>query len=74
MFSVEKSSSRFHCSLDLELDSIFQWVSWEVNSSFVKEPSLVGSIVAVLEDNDSIFSITILNIQTFGRWVSQVSS
>ena len=74
VFSVEKSSSVSHCRLDLELDSILQWVSWEVNSSSVKGPTLVGSIVAVLEDDNSIFSITILNIQTFGRWVSEVSS
>lgn len=53
VFSVEKSSSCSQSRLDLELNSILQWVSWEVNSSSVKQPSLAGSVIAVLEDNDS---------------------
>jgi len=50
----EQGSSASHLSLDLESDSIAEWVSWEVNSSSVDSPGLVGTIVASVPDGVSV--------------------
>jgi hypothetical protein len=45
VFMPEEGSVRGHSGLDLEPDSVLQWVSWEWSSSSVDEPSLVGGVL-----------------------------
>jgi len=71
---VSDSSSVSHERFDLEFDSISQWVSWEVNSSSIKEPSLTNLIVAIIPVGKSVVAVAIsLGTETSSTWVSDVS-
>jgi len=59
----------------LEVLSVSQWVSWEVDISLVNVPGLVETIVAMVEDNLSVVGVvSTLNIKAVTTAVSQVSS
>ena len=74
MLVIEQSSSALKLSLDLESLSISDWVSWEVSSSGVNGPSLVGSVVAGPPGDVSVLSITLsMNIKAKSWDVSDVS-
>jgi len=69
-----KSSVGWHQRLDLESSAIWKWLSWVDNSSSVNGPGLVGTVVAVPEDNVSVVMVvSTVNIQTFSSVVSNVS-
>jgi len=57
VLSVEEGSVGWHQTLDLELDSISEWISWEVRSSWVEPPSLVSAVVAFVPNNISVVGV-----------------
>lgn len=66
VFVPSSSSVSTQSSLDLESDSISEWVSWEMNSSSVEGPGLVGTIVASPENNVSKVVISVsMDIKAF---------
>ena len=64
---VEEGSSAWHLGLDLESDTILEWVSWEVWLLLVNVPGLVETVVAVPEDHVHVVSV-------FGSWNIEASS
>lgn len=75
MLMPRKCSSTTHSGSELELDSIVQWLSWIGNGSLVNPPTLVGTIVAVPEDNMPVVSVrSTMNIKAFTAVVSDVSN
>jgi len=58
VFMVEEGLSSLHHRSDLELDSISQWVSWEVNSLSVNEPLLRCVVPAWVELSVFIDAVT----------------
>jgi len=70
----EEGSSASQLSLDLESSSVSDWVSWEVSSSGVDLPSLVGSVVASPEDNMSVLRVrSTMDVKALAWDVSDVS-
>ena len=64
VLSPEEGSVSSHSVLDLESDSIVEWVSWEVNSSSVDPPGLVETIVTVPVDDMSVVGVAVaMNIK-----------
>lgn len=62
-------------SLDLELDSILEWISWEMNSSSVEVPSLGGMVSAVIPSHSSVVGVSVaLSSEASSTWVSDASS
>lgn len=51
VFSPEEGSVGLHLGFDLELNSVSKWISWVSPSELIDLPSLVGSVMAVVEDN-----------------------
>jgi len=71
----EEGSLRSHSSLELELDSIFQWLSWPALVSLVNPPGLVETVVAVVEDDVSVVSVAVsMDIEALSSVVLEVSS
>jgi hypothetical protein len=71
----EEGSSVFHLRLDLELDTVGEWVSWILGGLGVDVPGLVQSIVAVVEDGVSVVGVGVsVDIQALTSQVSEVSS
>jgi len=65
MLVPEECSSAWHSSLDLELNSISDWVSWVLSSSNVIVPSLVDTVVASVENGPSSVDVSVsVNIKT----------
>ena len=58
MLSVEQGSSAGHSGLDLESQTVFEWVSWEVWPLLVNVPGLVKTVVAVEEDNVHVVNVS----------------
>jgi len=42
---------------DLEFNSISEWLSWVSDTGSVEGPSLVGTVVAVVEDGMSVVGV-----------------
>ena len=71
----EEGSLGVHSSLDLELDTISQWVSSEVEWSSVNEPGLVGAVVAFPPDDLVVVSVSsTLDVEAHTGQGSEVSS
>jgi len=51
MLMPEEGSVSAHSSLDLELDTVSEWISWEVKWSSVDVPGLVSTVVALPPDD-----------------------
>lgn len=74
VFVPEKSSIRGHSCFDLELDTIPQWISWNVVWFLIKVPSLVSTIMASPVDNPSVIVVVAtVNIKAVSGWISEVS-
>lgn len=75
MLVIEESSSTFHSRLDLESDSISQWVSWELDTFSVELPTLMITILANIEHNvvAVIVSISASNVSDFHAFLTSVS-
>lgn len=41
----------------MELDVIFEWLSWPFHRSLINPPSLTQTVVAVVEDEVSVISV-----------------
>lgn len=75
MLMPEESSCSAHSSLDLELDTISQWISWNVHWSSIKVPSLVSTVMASPVDNPSVVVVfATMDIKAVSCWISEVSS
>lgn len=71
----EEGSLRSHSSSELELDIISEWLSWPGLGSLIDEPSLVETIVAVVEDHVSVVSLAVsMDIEALSSVVLKVSS
>lgn len=46
VLSDEQGSVGAHSRFDLELETVSEWVSWEMDSGSVEHPSLVGTVGA----------------------------
>lgn len=69
-----EGSLLWHSGSDLELNSVSVWLSWVSDSMSVEEPSLVGSVVTVPEDNMSVVGVTLtVDIEALLGVVSDVS-
>jgi len=73
MLSPDNSSVSAQSGLDLESNTVSEWVSWEVNSSSVKRPGLTHMVLAGVVVNVSSFSVGSLDLHTLSTWVSNVS-
>ena len=74
MLMVENSSVLWESRLDLEFDTVSQWVTWEVWLLLVDVPLLVSSVVAVVEDNVHVVSVLrSVDIKASSRDISDVS-
>jgi hypothetical protein len=74
MLVEEDSSVLWKSGLDLESNSVLQWVSWEVWSSLVDVPLLVSSVVALPEDDVHVVSVLAsVDIKAGSRDISDVS-
>ena len=70
----EQLSSAFQQRSDLELLAVLQRISWELNTSGVDGPSLIQTVMAVVEDSVSPMSVALSsNIKALVGNVSQVS-
>jgi len=70
----EESSVGWHQRFDLESSAIWNWLSWVSNSCSVKNPTLVGSVMAVPEDDVSVVMVvSTMNIEALSTVVSDVS-
>lgn len=68
----EQGSRTSHSGLDLEFLSVSDWVLWEVSSSSISVPSLVGSSMAVPEDSLLVLNISsIPDIKALGSVLEQ---
>lgn len=79
MLVVEKSSSCLHGRFDLESYSISKWVSWELDSLSIEQPTLMISIftnieLKVVAIEVSISASSLHDFQTLLTSVSDVSS
>ena len=71
----EEGSVLGHSSLDLESDSISEWVSWEGNTLSVKvELLVVSGLVAVTVSGVSTVSISSVNFEALSVWSSDLSN
>lgn len=71
----EESSSALHLGLELEFDSVVEWISWEMNSSSVNPPSLVSAVMAAVPDGNSMVGVMgTMNVKAVSSSVSDVSS
>jgi len=61
-----------HSGFDLESNSAFEWISWEVNSSSVEREGLSHIVEASVPMDISVLSVGSLNLQTLTTWVSDV--
>lgn len=58
----------------MESSSVTNWISWEVNSSGIDSPSLVGTIVASIENDMSVVRVGVsVNIKALSWDISDVS-
>jgi hypothetical protein len=74
ILSSVQSSVRLHLCLDLEFNSISEWLSWVSEANLINVPGLVLSIMAVPEDNVSVVRVaSSMNVETFSTKVSNVS-
>ena len=74
MLLNEQLSSAFQQRSDLELLAVLQRISWELNTSGVDGPSLIQTVMAVVEDSVSPMSVALSsNIKALVGNVSQVS-
>lgn len=63
-----------HGGLDLELDTVFQWVTWEFNALSVEVPGLGGTIIAHIEGHVSVVAIVLTPwFKTVSTDVSNIS-
>jgi len=70
----EEGSVSWHQRFDLESSTIWKWLSWIDHSSSVKYPTLVGTVMAVPEDDVSVVMVvTTMDIQALSSVVSDVS-
>jgi len=66
--------SASHKGSDLELSSISEWLSSQGLTGLIEDPSLVGTVVAVVEDNVSVVSVRLsVDIEALVTVVSDVS-
>lgn len=75
MLSPDKHSVSSHSGSDLELNIIV--VKWGSRSltSLIDDPTLVGTVVAVPEDNVSVVVVSVsMDIEALSSVVSEVSS
>jgi len=54
----EEGAVVLHLRLNLELDSVIEWLVWISPSDLVNGPSLVGTIVAIPEDSMSVVLVS----------------
>jgi hypothetical protein len=74
MLMPDDSSFGWHNGLDLESNTIVEWVSWVVDSLSVQEPSLVVTIVASEPDGVSVVGVGVsMHIEAQSSSVSDVS-
>ena len=70
-----ENSRRLQTSSDLESDAILDWVSWIGSGLLVNNPTLVGTIVALVPDEMSVLGVgSSMNIKTSVGHVSNSSS
>ena len=74
MLVPEQGSVGRHSRLDLELDSISEWVSWVVEWSSVNEEGLVCVVVANSESHVSRVPSCVHGIKAVSSWRSDVSN
>lgn len=64
-----------HLGLDLESDTILDWVLWVLNTLLVDNPTLVGTVVTFPPDDVSLVGVgTSMDIKTSNSNISNVSS
>ena len=57
VLSNSDSSSTRHSSSDLELNSVVQWLAASSLTLLIKDPTLVGAVVAVVPDGVSVVGV-----------------
>lgn len=66
VFVPEQGSTTAHLRSQLESDSVGNWLLWILSSLLVDPPGLVGSVVAIPEDDMSSLGIACpMDIETF---------
>lgn len=74
MLSVEECSLGWHSSLDLESDSVSQWVSWVLNTLLIEVPLLVSFSVAIsVRSVSEVRVVSTMNLKTGLRDISDGS-
>lgn len=68
-------SLALHLGLDLESDTVSDWVSWELGSLSVDHPTLVGTIVALVPVDMSVVGVGVsVNVEASSSLISDSSS
>lgn len=73
MLVPEEGSVGSHSRLDLELDSVSEWVSWVVEWSSVEVEGLLGVVAADLENHVTTIPSSVVEVKAVSSWRSDVS-